>query len=75
MVLYGLLWWCYAVSTVWCCMGYSGVAMQLVLYVLYGLLWCCYAVSTVWCCMGYSGVAMQLVLYGVVSVTLVLLCS
>ncbi len=43
--------------------------------VLYGLLWCCYAVSTVWCCIGYSGVAMQLALYGVVSVTLVLLCS
>ncbi len=60
MVLYRLLWCCYAVSTVWCCIGYSGVAM---------------AVSTVWCCIGYSGVAMQLVLYGVVSVTLVLLCS
>ncbi len=31
MVLYRLLWCCYAVSTVWV-VCYSGVAMQLVLY-------------------------------------------
>ncbi len=48
MVLYRLLWCCYAVSTVWCCNGYSGVAMQLVLYGVVGY---------------YCGVAVQFLEY------------